>query len=89
MKSVIPFSDLYDVGEVVHISHLLTRAPDNERQEMELDLVSSKEMECFHKIQPNMSSAVRRNPWMFDPFKVGYVYQIRMIGFCLSCDYHK
>ena len=48
----------------------------NARQEMALGLVSSQEIERLHSIQPTRSLNAKRNPWMFDPLKIGYVQQL-------------
>ena len=61
------------VEDVVHVSHLWNRVPESVRQEMEQGLVSKQEMEKLHSIQPNSSVTSRRNPYMYDPLKVGDV----------------
>ena len=64
------------VEDVVHVSHLWNRVPESARQEMEQGLVSPQEMEKLHSIQPNSSTTSRRNPYMYDPLKVGDVKQL-------------
>ena len=64
------------VEDVVHVSHLWNRVPESARQELEQGLVSQQEMEKLHSIQPNSSATSRRNPYMYDPLKVGDVKQL-------------
>ena len=59
------------VEDVIHVSHLWNRVPESTRQEVEQGLVSPQEMESLHSIQPNSSATARRNPYMYDPLKVG------------------
>lgn len=59
--------------EVIHVPHLWTHVCESQQQEMELGLVSSKEMEKIHGIQPTAHST-RRNPVMYDPLKVGFIH---------------
>ena len=61
------------VEDVIHVSHLWNRVPESARQEGEQGLVSPQEMERLHSIQPNASATGRRNPYMYDPLKVGDV----------------
>ena len=59
------------VEDVIHVSHLWNRVPGSTRQEVEQGLVFPQEMESLHSIQPNSSATARRNPYMYDPLKVG------------------
>jgi len=61
------------VEDVIHVSYLWNRVPESARQEVEQGLVSPREMERLHSIQPNSCTTVRRNPYMYDPLKIGDV----------------
>lgn len=66
-----------------HVSHLWTSLSKMDMCEMELGLVSSREMEKCHKIQPSHKASKRRNPDIFNPLKVcrsllkRYAYKIQ------------
>ena len=59
--------------DVIRVSYLWNRVPESARQEVEQGLVSPQEMERLYSIQPNSSTTVRHNPYMYDPLKVGDV----------------
>ena len=61
-----------NIDEVVHVPNLWTRVSDRDKQDMELGLVSSQEMEKFYSITPYSAKNVRHIPGMYDPLKVGY-----------------
>lgn len=71
-ENVIPSPEPSDGVQVAHLPHLWTHASNNERQEVELGLLSPQEMERLHSIRPTGVNNANRNPWMFDPLKVCY-----------------
>lgn len=71
-ENVIPSPEPSDSVQVAHLPHLWTHASNNERQEVELGLLSPQEMERLHSIRPTGVNNANRNPWMFDPLKVCY-----------------
>lgn len=61
-----------NIDEVMHVLNLWTHVSDRDKQDMELGLLSSQEMEKFHSITSSSTKNVRHIPGMYDPLKVGY-----------------
>jgi hypothetical protein len=59
-----------EVLQTLSVSNLWSQLTDDEQSEMEKGLISSKEMETYHGIQPGLQKKVKRNSGLFDPMKV-------------------
>ena len=58
-----------DNSEILHVSHLWTRASPSQQMDMEVGLLSSQHMEQIHGIQPT-GNCSRRHPGMYNPLEV-------------------
>ena len=70
----------YHHENCVPVSHLWSSISPNDKQEMELGLVSPDQMDNFHNVVPKPNAIVNRNPDTFNPLKVCVISKLEYIA---------